>query len=336
MRKRIPPGGYLAPVTALCLFVAVPSVAKPTYTTFTLPDAQVIYAGGLNDSGVVAGTFDTATQYHRGYLRLADGTIVLFDPAGSQLTQPLSLNNNGDIAGYFYDGTTYHGFLRASDGSIATIDPPGATQSEAVGINSRGTIAGYFEPGSHGYLRTPDGNFTVFDAPGAAETIPQAINDNGDVTGSAYFSNNLGNPSGFIRMADGTLSLFDVPGAIEGTLPTAMSNGGRIVGYYEPTEATATGFERAPDGKIQTFTFPKARVVFPGSIKDSGSFLGIYYHHGLESTKGEPHAFFAKSLHRTRIFNAPACKYTYATSMNAAHAIAGSCSDVPLGFIRTP
>jgi hypothetical protein len=335
MSERTTLSGYIALAAASCFLLATPSIGKPAYTTFTLPDAQLVFVDGLNDSGVVAGTFDTATQYHRGYLRLADGTIALFDPDGSQLTQPLGLNNNGDVAGYFYDGTTYHGFLRTADGTITTIDPPGYTRSEAEGINNEGVIVGAFEPGSHGYLRTPDGNFTIFDVPGAAETIPQAINDNGDVTGSAYFSSDLNRPSGFIRTADGTFTLFDVPGDIAGTIPTGIDNGGGVVGWYEPIEYTAAGFVRAPNGKIQTFTFPNAAGVYPGRMNQAGAFTGSYYRGGRHQ-RDIPHAFFAKSLNRIRTFNAPSCLHTASGAINATDTIAGSCSDIPLGFIRTP
>lgn len=317
--------------------IASPSIAKPAYTTFTISDAKAVFVDGLNDSGTIAGCFDTAARNHIGYLRLPDGTITVFDPVGSQLTQPIGFNNNGDVVGYFYDGTTYHGFLRTADGTITTIDPPGATRSEADGINIDGTITGTFEPGSHGYLRAPNGSFTIFDAPGAHETLPQAINDNGDVTGSAYFSSNLVNPSGFIRTADGALTLFNAPGSNAGTIPTAINNSGRIVGWYEPIEYTANGFDRAPDGKIQTFTFPKSVSLFTGGMNASGSFVGAYYDRAIDSNKtSEPHAFVAKSATRMKVFHATGCKHSGASAINSANVVAGSCSDVPLAFIRTP
>lgn len=327
--------GCIALAAALCAFGATASNAAPAYTTFTIAGAQTLFAGNVNDSGVVVGVYTTAAQDNRGYLRLADGTLALFDPPGSQLTQPLSLNNNGDVVGYFYDGTTYHGFLRTADGTVTTIDPSGATLSEATAIDDDGTVTGEFEPGSHGYIRTADGNFTIFDAPGAAETIPQAMNDNGDVTGSAYFSDER-NPSGFIRTADGTITLFNAPGAISGTIPTGINDEGRVIGWYEPVEFTATGFDRAPDGKIKTFTFPKAVVVFPGNVNDSGAFSGLYYDRSFVHPNAPPHAFFAKSLARIRTFNAPGCKHSFAGAINSTNVVAGSCSDVPLAFIRTP
>jgi hypothetical protein len=66
----------------------------------------------LNDFGVVTGSYLDANDVQHGYLRIADGTSVTFDPQGSAGTQPESINDSGQITGYYFDANfVAHGFL---------------------------------------------------------------------------------------------------------------------------------------------------------------------------------------------------------------------------------
>src|SRR3984893_8648546 len=48
-------------------------------------------------------------------------TYIIFDPPGSNSTQPASINAKGAIAGSYNDANyVLHGFLRAPDGSFTT------------------------------------------------------------------------------------------------------------------------------------------------------------------------------------------------------------------------
>src|SRR3981081_1868823 len=70
-----------------------------------------------------------------------EGTYIIFDPPGSTLTQPYSMNREGAITGYYDDAQGYrHGFLRACDGSFTTFDPPGSFSTLATAINAMGEI----------------------------------------------------------------------------------------------------------------------------------------------------------------------------------------------------
>lgn len=55
---------------------------------------------------------DASGIYH-GFARDGRGTIDSFDPAGSVKTFALSINDGGEIAGYYIDANLVsHGFLR--------------------------------------------------------------------------------------------------------------------------------------------------------------------------------------------------------------------------------
>jgi hypothetical protein len=69
---------------------------------------------GLNDWGMITGSYFDTNNVQHGYLRTPEGTFVTVDPPGSVGTQPESINDSGAIVGYYLDANNvYHGFLRA-------------------------------------------------------------------------------------------------------------------------------------------------------------------------------------------------------------------------------
>lgn len=95
-----------------------------TFTTFDATGAGTSsYQGtgcfsdcpvGLNDWGVITGSYWDSNNVQQGYLRTPEGSFVTIDPPGSTGTQPESINDSGAIMGYYLDANNvYHGFLRA-------------------------------------------------------------------------------------------------------------------------------------------------------------------------------------------------------------------------------
>src|SRR5258705_1459461 len=74
-------------------------------------------------------------------------------------TAALSINDNGEIAGYFGDTMgIVHGFVRHNDGTFTTFEAPGAAKSGNLGtfsesINNGGDVTGYFYAGANAVLR---------------------------------------------------------------------------------------------------------------------------------------------------------------------------------------
>jgi hypothetical protein len=68
---------------------------------------------GLNNFGVITGSYFDASGTQHGYVRSARGTFTTVDPAGTILTQPEAINDAGTIVGYFLDGNlVLHGFIK--------------------------------------------------------------------------------------------------------------------------------------------------------------------------------------------------------------------------------
>ena len=139
-------------------------------------------------------------------MRDKHGKITTFD-AGSDNTEPASINPKGEITGVYFDpsGLTTLGFVREKNGTITTFGV-GPFETVAAGNNPRGEITGYyFGPDNlaHGIVRALDGHVVTFDVPGAGGpafgdgTVPQSINPGGEIAG--YYTDPVGSYHGFLR-----------------------------------------------------------------------------------------------------------------------------------------
>src|SRR5690348_2272835 len=84
---------------------------------------------------------------------LLSQTCTIIDIPGATVTYPTSLNDRGDLAGYYCNGQTCRGFVRAPNGEVSVFD--GIPSS----INNAGTTAG------DTFLRDRRGDITVFQVP---------------------------------------------------------------------------------------------------------------------------------------------------------------------------
>lgn len=207
-------------------------------------------------------------------------TVTSFDAPGAgtgpaQGTFALSINLQGDIAGYFVaPNGVAHGFVRSAHGSLVTFDAPGAVQGTfAVANNLAGEATGYSLDASfvaHGFLRRGDGSFVTFDAPDAAQgTFPNDVGVNGRIVGYTLDAN-LG-LHGFLRTPDGAITTLDDPsagtGPFLGTFASAIDPEGSIVGCYDDFTAVGlTGFNflRNREGVFSTLTPPGGAPSFFG------------------------------------------------------------------------
>jgi hypothetical protein len=99
----------------------------------------------INDHGTIAGIYGMPDGTSHGFT-LQNGIFTNIDYPGATGTQPLGINNNGDIVGLLTDAQDNH---------------------------------------NHGFLLV-GGVFTVFDVPfpGSISTIPGGLNNNHQIVGS--------------------------------------------------------------------------------------------------------------------------------------------------------
>ena len=125
---------------------------------------------GLNQFGLIAGSYSDSNSVNPGFLRSPDGKFTTFDApgAGTDIYQgtgcfsdcAVSLNNWGAITGTYIDSNyNYHGYLRSPKGRIVTIDPAGSIGTGPAGINDAGAVTGLYLDANnvyHGFVRIPD------------------------------------------------------------------------------------------------------------------------------------------------------------------------------------
>lgn len=224
------------------------------FKSIRIGQSKVTVISGLNDSGVMTGSYGTSTL--SGFLRTADGTITTFDVAGAADTGGISINNNGVIAGNYAGTSNWQPFVRYADGTITAYDVSGVSNCACTtGINDSGTIVGWYDDSSgfdHGFLITTDGTITTFDVPGAVTTQPSGINAEGYVVGG-YSTTSGGH--GFIMAPDGNFTSFDDPDGT-GVFPMSINDNGDVAGYYYTGSINTIGFVRTADGTFKTIDCP--------------------------------------------------------------------------------
>ena len=133
---------------------------------------------------------------------------TLIDVPGSSDTHPVSINNRGDIVGYFCPaaGLCYaRGFVRDFKGNVTVFE------GIPTSINDGGTITGYIpdSTGAHfSFLRDQEGVVTLFNTPEpdpypGVRNIPMAINNDGDVAGFHVLCGLCDSYLGFVREPNG-------------------------------------------------------------------------------------------------------------------------------------
>jgi uncharacterized membrane protein len=134
--------------------------SKGVITTFNHPDDDPLFGTvplGINDSGQIVGDYVDLEGNRRGFV-LNKGVYTTLDVPGAVLTTAETINNPGQIVGYYQldlNGPT-HGFV-LSKGIYNTVDVPGASATIINSINAKGEIAGVYTDGAgdHGFLGTP-------------------------------------------------------------------------------------------------------------------------------------------------------------------------------------
>src|SRR6266571_4686117 len=128
------------------------------FTDVSFPGAFGTGLDGINEQGDVGGfTTDEAGGLTHAMMRV-NGVFSHVEPPGAIDSIALSINDRGQLAGWYDDalGNT-HGFIYYQ-GVFTTIDPPGSLASEVTSIDNDGLIVGDYigaDGVDHGFIGTP-------------------------------------------------------------------------------------------------------------------------------------------------------------------------------------
>ncbi len=186
----------------------------------------------------------------------------------------------GQIVGWYFDGSTAHGFLLDGLVGYTPINYPGALETEATGINNLGQLVGQWQDSNYnnGFLldNATCSAYCSFDYPGATETFPNGINDAGQIVGS--YDNATGE-HGFLyyRGNGGKFYSIDYPGAAD-TIAYGINGDGVIAGCindYNP------GFAEYPVppawiGSFSAINYPGATITQVYGVNNDDQMIGDY------------------------------------------------------------
>ena len=216
----------------------------------------------------------------------------IIDPANPTFTQALGINDASEIAGYG-NATIFDGFtltLPPVAGNFTRLNVPGAdggTQVIGISNGASPTTVGFSITGgvTNGFANTggQGGTFTTVDDPGFAFTQLLGINGNG-TTAAGYWTHDpagaTGQLAGIVTGGRGFTSPTFV--GINPLLPpnvnsqaTGVNDGGWVVGFYQPTSTTFTGF-LDKSGVISSITFPGSASTQALGVNDLGEIVGDY------------------------------------------------------------
>jgi probable HAF family extracellular repeat protein len=161
--------------------------------SFSYPGANSTAANGINDNGRVVGIYTLPNEgsFHDHGFLWANGRLTPIDVRGAQSTDPKAINNQGQVAGTYYDGTHYHGFIKQiGNGQMTFINGPGATDTTVNAINDFGQVAGSYTDAAgvaHDFIATP-GNGNNLASLAEMAPLPAVVQRlTGASTGHAFF-----------------------------------------------------------------------------------------------------------------------------------------------------
>jgi hypothetical protein len=278
---------------ALLMMAATATVAAEpiSFTSFDISGATSYFVAGINDEGLVAGSWTATDGSEIGFMRAPDGRIstpIVHPDDNTRTTVLRAVNDDGVVAG-FYGANVSNGFL-LTDGKFRPVDFPGAVATALRGINNLGDVSGTYSivdlnADEFGFViprRGPAISFKLADPTGTGIVVG-GINDLRQLVG--YYTDATSTLVGFLRQPSGQFVSVIIPGALS-TQAYGINDCGIVVGVWGDG-STAHGFYGRP-GNLRSFDLPGAAATFSQGINNEGRIVGRYV-----ASDGVPHAFIS-------------------------------------------
>ena len=259
------------------------------------------------------------------------------NPNDPTFTQLLGINDQQAIAGYEGSGQEVNGVLHPNKGFTLTLPDrfqaenyPHSVQTQVIAIDKQGDTGGFYidrAGATHGFLQRRE-RFETVDRPGTSFNQILGLNDNRQAVG--YYQDIQGHDHGYIRQADGAYSLLQ----IADSQATGINNAGVVVGFTQPSTATAAGFIMR-DNRLSLLIYPGSSFTQALGENDSGQVVGFY-----NDGAGNAHGFVYNTSTRTfQTVDEPGATSTVINGINDAGWIVGFFTDAQgntFGLLGTP
>jgi uncharacterized membrane protein len=125
-----------------------------------VPDAGHVFPRHINSSGVVIGGYAPTGSDSISYSFLYDhGRITKIKPDGATGSELDAINDAGQAAGIYYDGTATHVFLLDHRTIIPLDVPTQALGVQILGIDNAGGVIGRYADPDPSYTELPTGEY---------------------------------------------------------------------------------------------------------------------------------------------------------------------------------
>jgi len=219
--------------------------------------------------------------------------LNIIDPANPTFTQALGINGSDTIVGYG-NMTNFDGFvltLPPVPGNFTRENfpnpspPPPTFFTQVTGIDAAGDTVGFYVDTAglnHGFTKI-GGTFSTVDRGGTSFNQLLGINQNGTEIAGYSSTNPAGNTlQEAFSLVTGTTNYTDINALLVAKFgpnfnsqATGVNNSGTVVGFYQPTSATFTGFEDV-GGLISSILVPGSVSTMALGINDLGEIVGDY------------------------------------------------------------
>ncbi len=196
---------------------------------------------GINNLSTVCGDYVGSDDNGHGFF-LSRGTFREYNIAHALTTLVLAINNAGDFAGTFSDGSGIFQAFVSLGGTITSFNVPGAISTFAYQLNRSNQLVGYYIDSSgilHGYFRDTNGalHFPI-DPSGSTGTVLFGINDFNWVVGR--YADSSGVTHGLFFVPPNKFVTFDYPGSTFTSL-NGINAQGFICGRYRDASGIEHG-----------------------------------------------------------------------------------------------
>ena len=154
--------------------------------------AQRVMFGGINDEGVIVGSF-LFSGVLSGYVRRG-ARYTTFTVPGAQTTALTGISNSGRMFGSYADAAGVRHAFTFSNGVVTTIDVPGsyAGTTTITGITPQDEVVGFWSDGKldHGFIQHGQ-ELRIIDVPTTEKdvsTFITGVNAGGTIVGYVYGS----------------------------------------------------------------------------------------------------------------------------------------------------